>query len=192
MTHHGTLPTTTPAGSFSEALRRLYFVRFAFALIWALVLIPNGDTTGALLTVLVVAYPLFDAGAVLWQLRARTGQDRSRTAEWINVAVSVAVAAALGVTSQSSLSATLAIWGAWAIASGVPQLVTAVRNRRDGGQVAQMLSGGISVLAGASFLAQGRQHADSISSVGGYAAAGAIFFLVSAIRLSVTARKVAA
>lgn len=192
MSQHETIPTTHLGGSFSAALRHLYFVRFAFALIWALILIPHGDKADALLTLLVVIYPLFDAGAVLWQLRARAGGDRSPAAEWINVVVSVAVAVALGVASQSSLGATLAIWGGWAIASGVPQLVTAIRNRRDGGQVAQMLSGGISVLAGGSFLAQGLKDADSISGVGGYAAVGAIFFLISAIRLSVVGRRAAA
>lgn len=182
----------SPRGSFSSALRRLYLVRFAFAVIWALALIPHGDTTGGLLTVLVVIYPLFDAGAVLWQIRARSDEDRSGFAEWINVGVSVAVAVALGIASTSSLSATLAVWGAWAIGSGAPQLATAVRNRRAGGQVPQMLSGGISVLAGASFLVQGLGDADSVSAVGGYAVVGAVFFLISAIRLSVVARRVAA
>jgi hypothetical protein len=55
-----------------------------------------------------------------------------------------------------------------------------------------MLSGGISVLAGLSFLAMGLRGADSIAMVGGYATVGGVFFLISAIRLSVLLRKSAA
>jgi hypothetical protein len=57
--------------TYSASLRRLYFVRFAFALVWVAVVFAIGDTAGPLLTTLLVIYPLFDALAVLWQLPAR-------------------------------------------------------------------------------------------------------------------------
>lgn len=186
-----TSSTSIPA-TFSQALSRLYLVRFGFAVIWAALLFPTSDATGPFLTVLLVVYPLFDAGAVLWQLRAEPDARRSKVSEWINVAVSVIVAIALGVASTSSIGTALAVWGAWAIGSGIAQLVTAIRNRRAGGQVPQMLSGGISVLAGGSFLAQGLGDADSMSGVGGYAILGGVFFLISAIRLRVVLRRTAA
>lgn len=178
--------------AFGEALRRLYFVRFAFAVVWAGLLLAVSSEEGPLLTALLVIYPLFDAGAVLWQLRAGGGARRSTAAERANVAVSVAVAAALGVASTVSIGAALAVWGLWAVGSGVPQLVAARRNRREGGQVPQMLSGGISVLAGASFLAQGLGGAENIAGAGGYATLGGIFFLISALRLTGVLRKGAA
>lgn len=181
--------STTTSPTFGEALRRLYAVRFAFALIWTGLLLFASDTTGPLLSVLLVAYPLFDAAAVLWQLRAERVSRKPQITEWINVTVSVIVAIALGVASTVSIAAALTVWGAWAIGSGIPQLITAIRNRQSGGQVPQMLSGGISVVAGGSFLVQGLQGADSIASVGGYAAVGGIFFLISAIRLSVMLRR---
>lgn len=174
---------------FSRALRRLYFFRSAFAVVWAGLLFATGGTAGPFLTVLLVVYPLFDAGAVLWQLRATPDADRSRASEWVNVVVSILVGIALGVTSTFSLSAALAVWGAWAIGAGLPQLISAIRNRRSGGQVAQMLSGGISLLAGSAFLLQGLQGAETIVGVAGYATLGAVFFLVSAIRLSILLRK---
>ncbi|WP_226962073.1 MULTISPECIES: hypothetical protein [Streptomyces] len=188
MTTSETTPTISPSSSssaFGEALRRLYFVRFAFAIVWAALLVPNSDTDGPLLTTLLVVYPLFDAAAVLWQLHARPEARRPEVTEWINVAVSALVAVALGVASTMSIAAALGVWGAWAIGSGIPQLVTAVRNRRSGGQVPQMLSGGISVLAGSAFLAQGLDGADDIAGVAGYAVLGGVFFLVSAIHLSI-------
>jgi uncharacterized membrane protein HdeD (DUF308 family) len=180
---------STSTSTFSASLRRLYFIRFAFAIIWAALVFATATMAGPLLTALLVIYPLFDAGAVLWQLRANPDSQRSKAAEWVNVVVSVLVAIALGVASTFSIAAALAVWGAWAIGAGIPQLIAAIRNRRSGGQVPQMLSGGISVFAGSGFLLQGLQGAGNISGAAGYATLGAIFFLVSAIRLSMILRK---
>ncbi|MFE6303816.1 hypothetical protein [Nocardiopsis sp. NPDC057823] len=185
-----TVSDTAAPSRFDAALRRLYLVRFAFAVAWAAVLFPASGSAGPLLTALLVVYPLFDAGAVLWQLR--TG-DRDpgapRAAEWTNVAVSAAVAVALGWASTVSTAAALAVWGVWAVGSGIPQLVAAVRRPGSGGRVPQILSGGISVLAGAAFLAQGLRGSGDIAGVGGYAAVGGVFFLASAVRLGVLLRR---
>ncbi|WP_222936844.1 DUF308 domain-containing protein [Streptomonospora sp. PA3] len=148
--------------------------------------------TGPLLTVVLVVYPLFDAGAVLWQLRVAPDAERSKVSGRFNVVVSVVVAIVLGAASTVSIAAALGVWGAWAIGSGIPQLITAIRNRRSGGQVPQILSGAISVLAGASFLAQAVQGGANIAGAAGYATLGGIFFLISAIRLSILLRKKAA
>ncbi|WP_072804512.1 hypothetical protein [Rhodococcoides yunnanense] len=171
---------TTSTPTAETALRTLYFVRSAFAIVWAAALLLTASTAGPLLTVVLVVYPLFDAAAVFWQLRSR---GDARVPELVNIVVSVAVAVALGWASTVSMSAALVVWGLWAIGAGIPQLITAVRRRSAGGQVAQMFSGGISVVAGAAFLAQGLGGADSITGVGGYAVLGAVFFLISAFRL---------
>lgn len=189
MTSSATTSASASTSTFGASLRRLYFIRFAFAVIWAGLVFATATTAGPVLTVLLVVYPLFDAGAVLWQLRANPDSQRSKAAEWVNSVVSVIVAIALGVASTISIAAALVAWGAWAIGAGIPQLIAAIRNRRSGGQVPQMLSGGISVFAGSGFLFQGLQGADNIAGVAGYATLGAIFFLVSAIRLSVILRK---
>lgn len=183
-----TVDTTTASetGSplpFSAKLSRLYFIRFAFAVIWAALLFPSGKHTGGALTVLLVVYPLVDAGAVLWQLRSKSRTPGSGSAEWANVLVSVGVAITLGWASTSSIGAALGVWGAWAAASGLAQLVTAISRRSSGGQIPLIASGAISTLAGASFLAQSTNNPSSISTVGGYAILGGIFFLISAIRL---------
>lgn len=178
--------------AYGSKLRTLYFVRFAFAIIWVGIMfatVAGATEPNVLLSILLIVYPAFDAGAVLWQLRADPDKQRSKVSEWTGVVVSIAVAIALGITSSLSISSALAVWGVWAIVSGVPQLITAIRNRRSGGQVAQMLSGGISVLAGAGFLFQGLQGNGSMTGAAGYATLGAVFFLVSAIRLSLKLRK---
>lgn len=188
-----TTTDSTTARTYGRSLRTLYFVRFVFAIVWVGIVFATAATATeptALLTVLLIVYPLFDAGAVLWQLRADPDKHRSKAAtEWVNIGVSVAVAIALGFTSAISIPAALAVWGLWAIVAGIPQLITAIRNRRSGGQVAQMLSGGISVLAGTGLLLQGLQGGGTIAGAAGYAALGAIFFLISAIRLTVALKK---
>lgn len=183
-------PTTSL--SYARALRSLYVVRFAFAIVWVGVLFATSATAtepNPLLTALLIAYPLFDAGAVLWQLRADPDRSRTKAAEWTGVIVSLVIAVALGIASSISLSAALAVWGVWAIIAGAPQLITAIRNRRNGGQVAQMLSGGISLFAGAGFLFQGLQGGGMIAGVAGYAGVGAVFFLISAIVLSIRLKR---
>lgn len=189
MTSSSTTSASTSASTYSASLRRLYFIRFAFAIVWAALVFATSTMAGPFLTVLLIIYPLFDAAAVLWQLRTNPDSQRSKFAEWINVVVSVLVAVALGVASTISIAAALAVWGAWAIGAGIPQLIAAIRNRRSGGQVPQMLSGGISVFAGSGFLFQGLLGGGNIAGVAGYAILGAIFFLVSAIRLSMILRK---
>ncbi|KJL49087.1 hypothetical protein RS84_00717 [Microbacterium hydrocarbonoxydans] len=183
-------PTTSL--SYARALRSLYVVRFAFAIVWVGVMFATSATAAEpnpLLTALLIAYPLFDAGAVLWQLRADPDRSRTKAAEWTGVIVSLVIAVALGIASSISLSAALAVWGVWAIIAGAPQLITAIRNRRNGGQVAQMLSGGISLFAGAGFLFQGLQGGGMIAGVAGYAGVGAVFFLISAIVLSIRLKR---
>ncbi len=180
---------TASPRSLGSALRRLYFIRFAFALVWAGVLIATAAAPGPLLTVLLVIYPLVDAAAVGWQLRVEGSGASPRVAETLNIVLSVVAAIGLGIASTSSVSAVLAVWGVWAILSGVTQLVTAALRRRAGGQVPLIVSGAISVLAGASFLVSGLQGGSGAVGIGGYAVLGGVFFLIAAIRLSIVLRK---
>jgi hypothetical protein len=173
----------------AAALRRLYTVRFVFAIVWAVAVLLTASHLGPLLTVLFVVYPLVDAGAVIWQLRSEGATASPKVAEWINVVLSVLAAIALGVAASTSVSTALAVWGAWAILSGVTQLVTAILRIRTGGQIPLIVSGAISVLAGSGFLIQGLGGAANAVGAGGYAILGGVFFLISAIRLTFVLRK---
>ena len=181
-------PVVSP---FGATLRRIYLLRAAFALVWAAVLIVAAPDPGPLLAVLLVVYPLADAGAVLWQLRSEGRTPAPRVAEWANVLVSLVVAATLGWAGTHSIDAALAVWGAWAALSGLTQLATAVLRRRTGGQVPQIVSGAISVAAGVGFLGQSAQDPANMAGAGGYAVLGAVFFLVSAVRLNALQRRAA-
>lgn len=171
-----------------RTLRRLSFTRFGFAVIWALLLALVAPSAAPLLTVLLVLYPLVDAAAVFTELRASGTSARSRISETVNIVVSVLAAIALGWASFVSPGAVLAVWGVWAVLAGAAQLVTGLSRRKLGGQWPLMFSGGLSVLVGLAFLAQGIGGATSVTSVAGYAALGGVLFLISAIRLTRAAR----
>ncbi|MEU0137181.1 hypothetical protein ABZ172_24610 [Streptomyces sp. NPDC006296] len=178
-----TLVGTTPAPA---ALRKLYFLRFAFAAVWAALLFSMAGTLGAVTATLLVIYPLFDTACAVIDIRsARTG-GRSVRGLYVNVALSTLTAVGLAVAATSGIPAVLRVWGAWAVTAGIVQLVVGATRRRLGGQWAMMISGFISVFAGASFAAQAGKGEASLSSLAGYAFLGGVFFLVSALRLGRT------
>ncbi|MGC4942178.1 hypothetical protein [Kribbella sp. DT2] len=178
-----TATSSLPATTVPAALRRLYFVRFGFALVWAVLLLLSAGKLGPLSVALLIVYPLFDVAAAVVDLRS------SRTPALIaNIVISGLATVGLVVATTSGIPAVLRVWGAWAIVAGIVQLVVAVRRRALGGQWPMILSGGISVLAGTSFALSASAADPSLTSLGGYALLGGVFFLVSAIRLRASVR----
>lgn len=163
-------------------LRNLYAVRFGFAILWAVLFAVTASTINPASSVLLLVYPLVDLVAAVVDLRASADPGR-RAPLGLNMALSAAAAIGVAVAVTSGVPAVLRVWGAWAIAAGIVQLVVAIGRRRMGGQVAMMLSGGISVVAGAGFVAGAGAADPSLRNLAGYATLGGIFFLVSAIRL---------
>jgi hypothetical protein len=83
--------------------------------------------------------------------------------------------ATLGLQTQSVLIA----FGTWAFTSGLLQLTRAWRaDRSRRVQLPLIISGGISAVVGISFVAMASQHVAHLSTPGGYALLGAVFFLV--------------
>jgi hypothetical protein len=141
-----TVDSPAPSG-IAPALRRLYFVRFAFAIVWAVLLfVTSKSQVGPIGVALVVLYPLFDVAAAVVDARSSRATGSARG------------------------------------------LIVAVRRRTMGGQWPMILSGGISVLAGANFVIGASAANPSLSNVAGYAVLGGIFFLVSALRLGRAAK----
>ncbi|MBY8876115.1 hypothetical protein [Actinacidiphila acidipaludis] len=170
----------------APAMRRLYFTRFAFAAAWAALLLASGSGLGLGAKLLLIVYPAFDVAAAVVDARSAraTGPVKGLYA---NMAVSALAAVGVAVASTSGVADVLRVWGAWAVVSGLVQLIVGVARRPMGGQWAMILSGAISVLAGGSFIRGASQTDPSLTALAGYAALGGIFFLVSAIRLSRTA-----
>ncbi|MGI5236752.1 hypothetical protein [Dactylosporangium sp. CA-139066] len=182
--------TTVAAPGISttaSTLRRLYFVRFAFAVVWALVMFTTAKHLGPLAATLLVLYPLFDVAAAVVDARASRATG-SPALLYVNVAVSLLAAAGLAIAAASGIPAVLRVWGAWAVVAGLVQLLVAVTRRRMGGQWPMIVSGGISVLAGGSFIAGASADDPVLTNAIAYAIPGAVFFLISAIRLGRAAK----
>ncbi|ALM41556.1 hypothetical protein [Streptomyces sp. FR-008] len=178
--------STPAAASPAAALRKLYFLRFAFAAAWAALLLTTAGTLTTLTAVLLVAYPLFDVGCAVADLRSARPEGRPVRGLYVNAVLSTLTAVGLAVAATSGIPAVLRVWGAWAITAGLVQLAVGVARRGLGGQWAMIASGGISTLAGASFVAQAGGADASLSALAGYAFLGGVFFLVSALRLGRT------
>ncbi|RRS01550.1 hypothetical protein [Glycomyces terrestris] len=178
--------TARPTG-LATALRNLYYVRFGFAAAWAGLLATTGAELGPLAVTLLVVYPLFDVAAAVVDFRS-SREDRPAAGLYANMALSLLAAAGLAAAATAGLPAVLRVWGAWAITAGIVQLAVAIGRRRLGGQWPQILSGGLSTVAGTAFILQAGTDAASLTSLAGYAAVGGVFFLVSALRLHRAAR----
>lgn len=185
------MTTTTPEArpaTIASTLRTLYFVRFGFAIVWAILVALTATTSITPLTaILLVIYPVFDVVAAVIDHRASRG-TRSAALLYANMALSVLAAVGLALAAGSGRSAVLLVWGLWAITAGAVQLVVGLSRRSLGGQWPMILSGGISVFAGAGFALQSAGASASFVGVAGYATLGGVFFLVSAIRLARAAK----
>jgi len=178
----------TSAVDTATSLRNLYFVRFGFAIVWAVLMFAVGKSLGPVTIALLVLYPLFDVAAAIVDFRS-SKTSRPTVGLYFNMALSLLTAIGLGVAVTSGIPAVLRVWGVWAVTAGIVQLIVAVRRYKLGGQWAMILSGGISVLAGSNFYLTAGTPRGMLTTVAGYAVLGGIFFLVSALRLHRVAKK---
>ncbi|WP_213814194.1 hypothetical protein [Glaciihabitans sp. dw_435] len=175
-------PTSLSPTSVATSLRKLYFFRFGFALVWAAVVFAIGSSLSPITAVVLVLYPLFDLAAAIVDVRASRAAGSVRLL-YVNMALSLLAAVGLAIAATSGAPAVLRVWGAWALTAGLVQLIVGIRRRALGGQWIMIISGGLSVLVGAAFIGMASGASASVTSLGGYATLGGVFFLISALRL---------
>ncbi|MEU6492351.1 hypothetical protein [Streptomyces sp. NPDC046984] len=185
-----TTATTTPSG-----LRTLYLIRVVFSLIWVALVVTTSaslvstDRPTVIAGVLLIVYPLWDAVATLLERRL-AGAGSTNRVSTVNMGLGVAATAGMVIAVFSTIGTALLVFGLWALLSGAIQLVVAIRRRRTvGAQWPMVISGGQSVLAGATVAATSASATSSLSTVAGYSAFGAFWFLVSVIALSIRTRR---
>ncbi|MBW6422544.1 DUF308 domain-containing protein [Rhizobium sp. XQZ8] len=166
----------------SNWLRSYYFGRAIFSIGWIAAAILLKD----LATLLLVIYPLWDAAANFVDARVNGGL-KANPSQALNVAVSVITTLAVIIAASNSSYAVLAVFGVWAIFSGLLQLYTGVRRwRQYGAQWVMILSGAQSALAGGFMISRSVGSAmPTILDIAPYAGFGAFYFLLSAIWLVV-------
>ena len=86
--------------------------------------VATGGSNGPVAALLLVSYPAWDALAN-WIDAHGSGGLRTNPTQALNVAVSLVAAIAVAVALQLSMNAVLAVFGIWAIAAGLAQLITA-------------------------------------------------------------------
>ncbi|MCS3725550.1 DUF308 domain-containing protein [Bradyrhizobium betae] len=167
-------------------LKQYYFMRAAFSIAWVGAAFAAGSSSVLIAGALLVLYPVWDAAANFVDALRSGGFGQNRT-QLLNVLVSLATTVAVLIALPMSMNLVLAVFGVWAILAGLLQLGTAIRRWRSfGAQWAMVLSGAQSALAGGFFIFQASTPTvPSIATVTGYAAVGALYFLVSALWLTV-------
>jgi len=194
MTQTTVTPSTTTTSTTLSGLRSLYLIRVAFSLVWVALVVATSaslvsmDKPTVIAAVLLVIYPLWDVIATLLE-RRMAGAGATDRVGTTNVALGLATTAGMIIAVFSTIGTALLVFGIWALLSGAIQLVVAIRRRHTvGAQWPMVISGGLSVVAGASFAAMSASATSSLSTVAGYSAFGALWFLVSAIALSIRSR----
>ncbi|MBS7456031.1 DUF308 domain-containing protein [Coralloluteibacterium stylophorae] len=174
----------------SRWLTRYYSARAAFSLAWVAAAFALGRGHAAVAAVLLCLYPAWDAVANYVDA-VRSGGLRRNPTQALNAVVSLVAAAMALLAVQRGPGPVLGLFGAWAIVAGLLQLATAVRRwKTQSAQWASVLSGAQSALAGGFFIKQAfAPVAPPIVTIAGYAAIGALYFLVSAIWLALKARR---
>jgi hypothetical protein len=167
-------------------LRTLYFVRAAFSLAWAGLLVAHFSTLTPLLLLL---YPTWDVAATFADLRAsrQAGYRSNWEATWpryLNIVIGLAATVGVAIALPQGTPAILLVFGAWAILTGLIQLGLGwFRRQTLGGQWPMILSGGQSAIAGTSFMLLAHTPSLGIVNLAGYAAFGAFYFLLAAKQL---------
>jgi len=180
------VPSPRPQATW---LQTYYFTRAAVSVAWIALAVTVGQATPLIGAVLLVLYPAWDAAANYLDA-TRAGGLRVNPSQTLNIAVSSLTTLAVAAALLAQAFPVLAVFGVWAVLSGGFQLATGVGRWRSGGQWAMVLSGAQSVLAGAYFLKMaGAVTAPAAAVIAPYAGFGAFYFLVSAIWLSVKARR---
>lgn len=167
-------------------LKSYYSVRAICSVIWVALAFAIGRQATAGVGALLVIYPAWDALANFIDMSRSGGTGKNRT-QAFNIVVSAVTTVAVLLELSIGTLPILVIFGVWAIVSGLLQLATAVRRWKDlGAQWAMILSGAQSALAGIFFILQsGASMPPAIFRIAGYAAVGAVYFLISAVWLHV-------
>ena len=184
-----TKPIDSTAVQTAKSLRNLYFARTAFSVVWIILISLFAKTNSGIAAILLIIYPAWDVIATYLDIRANP-PHLSKTPQYINAGIGILTTIGVALALQKGVPAALMVFGAWAIITGLVQLILGLRRRKElGGQWPMIISGGQSMLAGGVFIAMANAPTMGISNLAGYSAFGAFYFLLAAIRLSRTIKK---
>lgn len=183
-----TKTTASSAVQTARSLRSLYFARVVFSAIWVILISIFSKTNSGIAGILFIIYPAWDVFATYLDIKANPPHV-SKTPQYVNAVIGILTTIGVALALQKGVPAAIMVFGAWAIITGLIQLILGLRRRKElGGQWPMIISGGQSMIAGSAFIAMANSPTMGISSLAGYSAFGAFYFLLAAIRLSKTAK----
>jgi len=189
-TNQSNFSVSSPAVETARSLRKLYFLRAGFSIVWVILVITLAKTNTAIATALFITYPAWDVIATYFDIQANPPAV-NKTPQYVNAAISIATTVGVILALQKGISQALIVFGTWAILAGLIQLILGLRRRKQlGGQWPMIISGGQSMLAGGAFIAMAHAPNQGITTLVGYAAFGAFYFLLAAFRLSKTIKAI--
>jgi uncharacterized membrane protein HdeD (DUF308 family) len=178
----------------TTSLRNLYIFRFGFSVTWislVLALNPttdNGTSPNLFLGALLSIYPLSDAIATIFDIRANSSPI-SQVPQWINLLAGAVAALAISGAIFSSLATAVTVFGVWAIISGAIQLFLGAHRRKTlRGQWLMIISGAGSTFAGLTFIGWTGTAAHGTAILAQYSAGGSVWYLLTALWLYLTSR----
>ena len=172
----------------ARSLRTLYFTRATFSVLWVILVFLFAKTSTGIAAILLIVYPAWDVVGTFLDIRANQGSS-SKTPQYVNAVISSITTIAVGIALQKGVPEALIVFGVWAIGTGLIQLILGLKRRKFlGGQWPMIISGGQSILGGTSFILLAHDPTKGITSLAGYAAFGAFYYLLAAFRLSKTAK----
>ena len=175
----------------ARSLRKLYFTRAAFSVIWVILIALFAKTSMGIASVLLIIYPAWDVVGTFLDIRANHSSP-SKTPQYVNAVISSITTIAVGIALQKGVPEALIVFGTWAIGTGLIQLILGLRRRKFlGGQWPMIISGAQSIIGGTSFIILAHDPTKGITSLAGYAAFGAFYYLLAAFSLSKKVKQVA-
>jgi len=185
-TNQSTFGVSSEAIETATSLRKLYFLRAGFSILWVILVIALAKTNTGIATILFIIYPVWDLIATYLDIQANPA-SANKTPQYVNAAISISATIGVILALQKGIPEALMVFGVWAILTGLIQLILGMRRRKQlGGQWPMIISGGQSMLAGVSFIVMANAPNQGITTLAGYAAFGAFYFLLAAFRLSKT------
>ena len=172
-----------------SSLRKLYFIRAAFSVCWVILFSLFSKSSIGIASFLLIIYPAWDVIGTFMDIKANP-DNASNTTQYINAAISIITTVAVALALQKGVPQALLVFGAWAILTGLIQLVMGLRRRKLlGGQWPMIISGGQSIIGGTSFIILAHAPTMGIASIAGYAAFGAFYYLLAGFRLNKTIKQ---
>jgi len=183
---HNNLSVSSQAVETATSLIKLYLVRAGFSILWVILVLAFAKSNTTIAAILFIIYPAWDAVATYFDIKANP-PAANKTPQYVNAVISIVTTIGVILALQKGIPEALIVFGVWAILTGLIQLILGLRRRKLlGGQWPMIISGGQSMLAGGSFIAMAHAPNQGITTLAGYAAFGAFYFLLTAFRLSKT------